>query len=124
MTNQEWRRCNDPVKMIQGLKGIASDRKSILYLCGGCRCIWNLLYDDRSKFAVEVAERYADGLANREELGRASWLAECPTFGFDFQPGEWRSWECYKDCVPESVQNLAYVAQVAVEKPRFPRESG
>src|SRR4051812_11858003 len=103
MTNKEWRRCRDPVRMIQGLKGIATERKGILYLCAGCRSIWDLLYDDRSKVAVEIAERYADGLATPEELFGARYAAECPTFGYDFEPGVWRSWECYQDGIPESV---------------------
>jgi hypothetical protein len=118
MTNQEWRRCKDPVKMIQGLKGIASDRKSILYLCGGCRFIWDLLYDDRSKAAVEVAERYADGIVTPEELFQARYEAECPTFGHDFEPGVWRSWECYKGSVPESVQNLVRMGVLSAEQLR------
>ena len=106
MTNQEWRGCKDPLTMIQGLKGVASTRKSILYLCAGCRSIWDLLYCDWSKEAVEVAERYADGLATEDELRSANWAAECPTFGFDFQPVVWRARPDGKDSVPQSVQNL------------------
>ena len=63
MTSKHWRRCDDPIEMIGTLKGVASDRKGRLYLCGGCRAIWDLLYDDRSREAVEVAERF---------VGRAS----------------------------------------------------
>jgi hypothetical protein len=112
MTNQEWRRCKDPVKMIQGLKDIASSRKSILYMCGGCRFIWDLLYDDLSRRAIEVAERFAEGLATEEELGRAHFSAECPTFGHDFEPGIWRKW----GGVPESVQNLLKMGVLSEEQ--------
>jgi hypothetical protein len=103
VTNQEWRRCKDPMRMIEGLKDVASGRKGILYLCGCCRLVWELLYDDSSKEAVDVAERYADGLATYEELRGAEYGAECPTFGYDFEPRIWRRWGVG---VPNSVQNL------------------
>jgi hypothetical protein len=90
MTSKEWRRCRDPITMIAGLKGVTGERKGRLYLCGGCRMIWHLLYHDPSRRAVEVAERFVDGQATREELGYAHWTAEVPTFGFDFEPGRWR----------------------------------
>ena len=38
------------------------------------RTTWDLLTDPRSRHAVEVAERYANGDATREELG-AAWAA-------------------------------------------------
>jgi hypothetical protein len=99
------------------LKDIASERKSILYLCAGCRFIWDLLYSDWSKVAVDVAERYADGLATREGLGRAGYCAECPTFGFDFEPGVWRSFECHRDgSVPEDVKNLVKMGVLTEEQ--------
>src|SRR5262249_39442140 len=39
--------------------------------CACCRRIWHLLSDQRSRDAVEVVERYADGLASRREIDEA-----------------------------------------------------
>ena len=69
MTEAEWLGCDDPLEMLHCLRGRGpvSDRKERLFACM-CRRVWDLLVDDRSREAVEVAERYADGSANRDDL--------------------------------------------------------
>jgi hypothetical protein len=76
MTESEWLACEDPEPMLGFLRGRASDRKLRLFAVACCRRIWHLMADDRSRTAVEVAERYSDGLATYEQLTDASYDAE------------------------------------------------
>jgi hypothetical protein len=86
VTEDVWLRCDDWLPMLEHLTGRMSKRKISLYVCAGLRSIWDLLYDHTSRNAVEMAERAADGAATEHEIGYATWAAECPTFGFDFDP--------------------------------------
>jgi hypothetical protein len=52
-----------------------STRKLRLFACWCCRRIWNELIDVRSRSAVELTERFVDGLATQEELSAANLSA-------------------------------------------------
>jgi hypothetical protein len=51
-----------------GAHGKLSERKARLFVCAAVRQVWRLLADERSRRAVETAERYADGQASAAEL--------------------------------------------------------
>ena len=78
MTEAEWMIATEPQEMLSFLSesGRLSERKARLYAAACCRRIWPLLTDERSRTAIEVAERYADGLESVEEFtlaARKAW---------------------------------------------------
>jgi hypothetical protein len=57
--------------MLSFLRDKVSQRKIRLFVCACCRRIWHLLPDERSRRTVEIVERFAEGLANKEALEAA-----------------------------------------------------
>ena len=75
MTEQEWLTAADPQPMLKYVRGRSSERKLRLFAVACCRQVWHLLADERTRTAVEVAERFADGGAAQEELAAARYAA-------------------------------------------------
>jgi hypothetical protein len=71
MTEARWLSAFDPHPMLESLRDHGSCRKYRLAGCAFCRRVWDLLTDERSRNAVEQAERYADGLISQEVLSAA-----------------------------------------------------
>lgn len=128
MTNKEWRRSRDPVAMIRGIRDIAGDRKSLLYMVAGCRMLGDVVYSMWSEEALEIAERYADGGATSEEFDRAGSVAGVPTFGHQFEPGIWRAWHP-DGTIPSDVRRLIQLGVITErsleeDEPQFDPELG
>ena len=68
MTESAWLSCRDPQPMLLDLPRPPTERKLRLLGCGCCRAVWDLFTDDRSRAAVEVVERFADGDATEAEM--------------------------------------------------------
>lgn len=70
MTSDEWHTCSDPSPMLTflGENQALSERKARLFCVACCRRVWHLLPERSLRWAVEVAESYADGLAGNSEL--------------------------------------------------------
>jgi hypothetical protein len=71
MTSEEWERCQDPQRMLEFLRGKASDRKLRLFTVACCRRIWEFLTDEPREW-IAIAEQYADGTVSRQALTEAA----------------------------------------------------
>jgi hypothetical protein len=76
LDEHEWLTGTDPDRMLAFLLSgqvplRAPYRKLRVLACAFCRRIEDLLVDERSRLAVDVSERFVDGLATEEELQRA-----------------------------------------------------
>jgi hypothetical protein len=71
MTEAEWMSCDDPTRMLEFLRGKASDRKLRLFAVACCRRIWQFLTVEALHSAEEIAQRYADGTASQVDLKAA-----------------------------------------------------
>jgi hypothetical protein len=68
MTEREWLNGTDPEKMLRFLRGRRlTARKRRLFACACCWHISDRLREEESRRAIEVAERFADGLADHGE---------------------------------------------------------
>ena len=83
MTEAEWLAATDPTPMLDFLRGKASDRHLRLFAVACCRGIWRLMTDERSRLAVDVVERVADGRATLGELSAAQCSAEAAAHDAD-----------------------------------------
>ena len=89
MNEAKWLSCSELWTLLDFMKRKAGHRKLRLFACACCRRIWRLL-PEHCQRAVEVTERFADGLASREELRSANdaesivFRATQPTASYDW----------------------------------------
>jgi hypothetical protein len=112
VTEAEWLVCKDPFRMLNHLavrtrswparllrrfvfpKWYPCDldwerRKLRLLACACCRRVAAQLPDERSRLAIEISERFADGLATGSELAVAAREAEAAAHDAGNEAGPW-----------------------------------
>jgi hypothetical protein len=103
MTEAEWLEGARPGAMVSFLRQRkASARKLRPFGCACCRRVWGLLPGEASRQAVEVAERFADGLARRKDLDAALRACAAGAAGAPHDPAAM--------VVEASLQKAAWVA--------------
>jgi hypothetical protein len=91
MTEPEWLGCTDLFAVLYQAHGKISPRKLRLFAVACCRRIEHLLTDLRSREALAVAERHADGLADEAHRALAADAAFA-VYG-DVQEAILRPWQ-------------------------------
>lgn len=111
MTEAEWQQCKKPEAMLKALVK-ASERKLRLFAVACCYHIWQYITSERSRNAVHVAERFADGNATKAELDSAEWVAVAAREEARESVTAWAAWAASR----EEAERAALVAAVeAVE---------
>ncbi len=130
MTAEQWRRSEDPVAMLRALRatwrGDEAERERLIhrYLLACCRAIWRLLPMEESRVGVEVAERYIEGRATREEFGLAEYQAEGAAFfldPFEYEPED-ETPEAREDRLRYKADRQARIAPLVGEVEAMPPE--
>lgn len=125
MTEPEWLASTDPAAMLRWLTHwthrdstadtpywphpVCTDRKLRLFACACCRQVWDKLTDPRSRRAVEVAERFADGRVTNES--RLAAERGVPS-GISFDAADW---------LAHAACGLSSSSEAAWEMVRVPR---
>jgi hypothetical protein len=80
MIEDEWLNSRDPESMLEYLRDKARSRSLRRFATACCRRIWYLFAHEESRKAVEIAEKYAEGLASeRDRLeAKAAVPVICP----------------------------------------------
>lgn len=116
MTNAEWAGCTDPHAMLDALPPDTSQRKLRLFAVACCRRAWTLLRDERSRQAVDVAQRQADGRATEAEISEAElaaddvWMAPPPEFTDAEREAAFLPYACLNPNAQEAASNVATTA--------------
>lgn len=111
LTEAEWLSAKHPEPMLNALRDRISDRKLRLFACACCRCVPFQLADHRSRQAVEVAERFAEGLSSQAELDHARQEAKLAHFSAAERACYADAWEAARRAALFAAKGVAYPAR-------------
>src|SRR5262245_37981885 len=80
LSHTEWLNYEELAAMLPRVRGKATARQLRLFPCACARRAWHLLLDPRSREAVEVVEKFADGRASQEQVTAANRTASAAIY--------------------------------------------
>lgn len=111
MTESQWLACRETRPMLEYLRSRVSERRLRLFGVACCRRVWSRFARPESRRAVEVAERFADGLASEDERAQAASAARgIDDFDLDFHRAAWRCSILHHDFAHNAVMIAAITA--------------
>lgn len=114
MTEEGWLKGTDPLPLLEYLQSAASERKLRLFACACCRLVWPRMKDEHCRHAVEVAERYADGLADPKQLA----MVRPPALRAAHRRGEyaWAAYWAANNRIEGTIENVLLVVSEGTER--------
>lgn len=88
LTERQWLNCTEPHRLVHHFRFLGHERKLRLFACACARSVGHSLTTITGRRVVEVAERFADGMAGPEELAAAHAAACCPYREYPCDVGE------------------------------------
>lgn len=110
MTEDELLTCTDSRKMLKSLRGQTSGRKLRLFACACCQLLGDKIESKGSRRAVEVAERFADGLLSPKELALAGAAARAARHTGRYHKARRASYACTYNNAQEAAERVAQYA--------------
>jgi hypothetical protein len=112
----DWLSSGDPRRMLECLRGKASERKLRLLAVACHRRIFHLLNDSpSSRKTLEFAERFADGLATTTELRGSAWGKP----GEAFSTVLYKSWDAAENSLLFAAGRIRDTTLRAADAPLF-----
>jgi hypothetical protein len=125
MTQAEWLASTDPMGMFKAARVRMEHRRLRLFAVACCRRIEHLLGDERSRTAIEVAERYADGAATFADLRIAhdkACAAHTEVFrsrGKRASRAEWAAVEVAASWAIRAAKNVSWMSAAPRKEPEI-----
>src|SRR4051812_16199870 len=119
MTESDWENCDDPEQMLLflGGSGMVAERKARLFAVACCRRPWDWMTDERSRNAILVTERWAEGQASPPEVEAArhlAWDVVLDDANCEVCAGAWNAiwwdaaWEAAARCADAAAREAAW----------------